>query len=978
MTPGLWRRIEAAFHDALERAPDARAAYLAELAAEDAELCRHVTALLADEAGAAAFIGGIVAVEVDGLTRPREPVDAAPPLARGTVLDHFMILDRLGAGGMGVVYSAYDSRLDRKVAIKLLRPGSAGDAQARLVREAQAMARLTHANVLTVHEVGAVGSDVFIAMELVAGADLGSWLAARPRSVRAILDVFVQAGRGLLAAHDAGIIHRDFKPGNVLVGEDGRARVTDFGVAKLLTDAAAAANAAGSGSGPVLTADGVQPGTPRYMAPEQKRGGVVDVRADQYAFAVALRESLTGDRSRRLPRWIRVALAPALEPDPAQRYPSLAPLIERLARGPRARRRLLALAAAAAAVVAALALVWRPAPGPLCRGARARLDGVWDPAVRLSVRRSFVATQRPYAVATADHVEAAIDAYADAWVAMHVDACEATAVRGEQSATLLDLRMQCLERRRAALGALTAVYREADTRVVDRAVAAAFGLAPVADCADAAALTAAYPPPDPARRAAVDELRARLDRGQALRAGGRYQEGLAVARDGVADADRLGYPPLRAELLLLYGNFQKEAAPKDAVPTLEQAVIAAAAARDDRTAASALSELVWLLGYRLHRYDEARALRAPAEAALARMGDPPALRANLVFNLGVVAGSRGDYGAARALLWEALARREQLFGPDHPTVAQTLNSLGNVLAQSADFVGARAAFERAVVGFARGYGPDHISVAVALNNLGELEEQQGLSEQALEHDLRANRILVASLGPEHPNLAAALINSGQARLSLGRYPESAADLERAVALRARAFGADSAEAADAQTDLADTYVRLGRGAEAQALLEHALATEEKALGPDHVEVAWPLDALGRLFAGRGDFKRARPLLERAVAIRDKAFGADSVRSAGSRSELAACWLGLGDARRALGLAGPALARLEAGHAAPTRVARARFVLARALWDLGRDPAGARRVAETSRAELVSAGPAGAEDLAAVTRWLAARTSSSAR
>ncbi|MCA9678315.1 MAG: protein kinase, partial [Myxococcales bacterium] len=230
--------------------------------------------------------------------RPRDPVVIA-----GDTIGRYIILARLGAGGMGVVFTAYDPQLDRKVALKLLRTGSGlaeGEARARLVREAQAIAQLSHPNVVAVYDVGTADSgDVYIAMEFVEGETLTSWLGHWERSWREILEMFFQAGRGLAAAHARGLMHRDFKPDNVLVGLDGRVRVTDFGLARSVIDHVEEL----SKDRPrpdlaalrvTLTATGAVLGTPRYMAPEQLRGATADARSDQFSFCIALYEALYG------------------------------------------------------------------------------------------------------------------------------------------------------------------------------------------------------------------------------------------------------------------------------------------------------------------------------------------------------------------------------------------------------------------------------------------------------------------------------------------------------------------------------------------------------------------------------------------------------------------------------------------------------------------------------------------------------------
>ncbi len=213
-------------------------------------------------------------------------------------IGRFTVLRRLGAGGMGVVYAAYDEMVDRKVAIKLLQRMRVGEeAGDRLLREAQALGRLSHPNVIQVYEVGVHEERVFVAMEFVEGCTLEAW--EPEASLAAVLDVYVQAGRGLAAAHEAGLVHRDFKPDNVLVGNDGRARVLDFGLARSAGEAppdpASSAELERMGVDTTgdrlvtpLTRTGAVMGTPAYMSPEQHLGQPTDPRTDQFSFCVAL------------------------------------------------------------------------------------------------------------------------------------------------------------------------------------------------------------------------------------------------------------------------------------------------------------------------------------------------------------------------------------------------------------------------------------------------------------------------------------------------------------------------------------------------------------------------------------------------------------------------------------------------------------------------------------------------------------------
>lgn len=317
-------------------------------------------------------------------------------------IGRFTILDRIGAGAMGELFLAWDPQLDRKLAIKLVHARASGPAaEQRLRLEAKAIAQLSHPNVVQVFEVGSHASRVYVAMEFVEGSSLRDWLAALTldgnERVRAILDCFVAAGRGLEAVHGAGLVHRDFKPSNVVVGEDGRVRIIDFGLASELDDDEA--DRPGGPSTPVdvervrklsdstLTDTGVLLGTPRYMAPEQWRGRPGDPRSDQFGYCVALFEALYGAhpferadvdfaeaiargalefpvrRPELVPARVREALARGLSVDPSQRFASMTELLEIVAPPVTSGRRVLAAAVAltlALAAAVALALIVLP------------------------------------------------------------------------------------------------------------------------------------------------------------------------------------------------------------------------------------------------------------------------------------------------------------------------------------------------------------------------------------------------------------------------------------------------------------------------------------------------------------------------------------------------------------------------------------------------------------------------------------------
>ncbi len=626
--------------------------------------------------------------------RPPRKELAREPIVRGTTLGRYLVLDKLGEGGMGVVYQAYDPELHRRVALKLLH-GEAGHSEgasagrARLLREAQAIARLSHPNVVHVYDVGTVGDHVFLALEYVDGEHLGRWLKREKRSWREVLDVFRAAGRGLAAAHAVGLVHRDFKPDNVLVGKDGRVLVSDFGLARADEERHAdLPTARATPPTPLdtpLTEFGTVMGTPGYAAPEHLRGGPGDALSDQFSFAASLWAGLYGQRpyrvdnwheyrealarglpepspSSKVPAWLRRAAERGLAHDAKARYPTMDLFLDDLARDPAQRRRRVMIAAglvvlAGAAIGTTVVATRRAAAdrAQLCTGADQRLAGVWDAARRDSVQRAFTATAKPFAAAAFERTAAKLDERAHAWIAMHTEACQATRLRGDQPESVLALRMACLDARRRELGQLVDVLAAADAPVVERAVQAASSLSPLDDCANVTRLLATDAPPvDAATRGKLDELRTSLDRAKALGDGGKYKDAVALAKQ-VSDAARtLGYGPFLADSLELLGLEQSYAGdPESAAANLRAAVRVADTSRHDALRATALAWLVGVVGYDLERGEDGLAIADDARAAL----------------------DMHDYPHMLEHHEKALALRRRIFGEDDPMTANSYNNV---------------------------------------------------------------------------------------------------------------------------------------------------------------------------------------------------------------------------------------------------------------------------------------------------------------
>jgi tetratricopeptide (TPR) repeat protein len=781
---------------------------------------------------------------------------AAPAVLPG--VDRFTVLDKLGEGGMGTVFAAYDKRLDRKVALKMVRAdrrrkASAVSPRDQLLREAQAMARLAHPNVVTVFEVGEHADAVYLVIEFVDGTTLDEWQKQSPRSWREIVAAFIQVGRGLAAAHAAGLVHRDVKPSNILVRRDGRVQITDFGVVSMGGHSTESSDDSDH-EGAEFTYAGHRVGTPGYMAPEQHAGGPIDARADQFSFGVALWEALFGVRpfagngderlraaragtitapraNSGVPKYIEQVVRRALAAQPADRYASFEELLGALARDPvRTRRRRLALAAGTVGVVvlAAIGLLgWtrttERALSP-CTGGETRLVGRWDATRAAAVRAAFAADPRPYARSTGERIVADLDVWAKRWVAMRGEACRATRVTGEQSEALLDARMHCLDRQLEEITQLATALSGTDRSTIARVPQ--LELPDITVCADRDAVLARVPPPtSPLLRERVVQLEEELVRINTLERGGRYRDARNEAVRVAAQATALGFAPLTAEALLTRGRVEdQDGDTKAARASLADAARVAAAARDDRTQAAALIDLVRVL-YHSGELAEALTLSIAATAAVERTNDR-GLEAELAEQVGAVHEAKGT-PEAEAHLQRALALHEQV-EHDSLNVARVLNKLAGLWLGDGRVADARKAYERALLIATEKVGAEHPATAIARANVCFLDSEQGKLAEARACQESVLATLERALGEEHPQVAWAL---------------------NEVALVQR---------------------QQGETAAAKARFERALAIWERASGPTHPDVAWPLINLGELANEARDHAAAEALCGRAREVLDRA------------------------------------------------------------------------------------------------------------
>ena len=790
---------------------------------------------------------------------------AEPTTSAGGRIGRFVIVDTIGQGGMGVVYSAYDPALDRRVAIKLLRQGGGGSQDsggtARLAREAQAMARLSHPNVVPVYDVGRFGDSLFVAMEFVDGVTLHEWLKQSPRSWRDVVAVFLAAGRGLDAAHRAGIVHRDFKPANVLVGADGRTRVTDFGLARsvhgeLPPESASPQTPAISLDTP-LTMRGSVMGTPGYMAPEQYLGQQTSPATDQFAFCVSLYEALYGARPFKgtdlatlqrltqsgevppppkgstVPAWLFPIIAKGLTSDPLRRHPSMRALLSLLERDPSAQRRRWALAGGAALLtlgVAAGLWSWPRVRASSCHRDTERLATVWNDEARQNAERAFKATGQPFAATAWDFTRATLDTFTAAWVAERHAACDETLRLRERTEAQLELRLRCLDGRRVELQTLSTRFQAADAELVAQAATAVARLSPVAQCGNLASLEARAQLPIETRRA-VEAVDRQLAEARMLIALAAWSDARARLLPAIEEARRSNDAQTLALALLELAALERDEdhfQPSRAA--LDEALRLSLSVRDDRTALHAIALLASVVGWRLERPAEALTLVNVGRGLVPRVGDP-LLEALLHEGEADAHWQRGARTEALAAYRLALPLFEREEGPAGLDVARVLSSIGWVLMEEGHFSEARAAYEQSRRSREALLGADHPALAPTWNELGNLAEFLGDLPAAASAMRRGAEMRAKRRG-------AITEETRRAQLNLVRVLTAQGLLDEAAALLA------DIESALTDRDLRSTHLGVvearsrlllaqGRAPEAEAAARRGLAEVKQLLGEEH-------------------------------------------------------------------------------------------------------------------------------------------------
>ena len=949
--------------------------------------------------------------------------DATPvtdhQLGVGATIGRYRVRRVVGAGGVGLVLAAEDDELGRTVAIKVLAKEHA-EARTRLLREAKAMARLSHPNVVTVHEVLRVGDRTAIVMELVDGQDLASWLTAAPRTWREIVGVYVQAARGLAAAHRAGLVHRDFKPTNALIDRDGVVRVTDFGLVRAAGDPADDADAR-PGADPLdlmLTRTGAVIGTPAYMAPEQHAGEPVDARTDQWALACALYGALHGvrpfagdsypalaasvtagelrepPRDAPVPRRIRAAIRRALARRADDRFAGMDELIAALT--PPVRTGVaVAVGGVALAGAIAAAIVARDGATP-CEDLDAPIAATWNAARAAELRARFATDGGPVAAAV-DRLIGGLDRYRTGWVAARTRACNQTA-QGVGSPELLDRRMRCLDRYRFEVDTLVGTFlaADADAALVRKASGAVESLHPVEDCDEPADTVPR--PADPAVRAEIAAADEDVARAWALAELGRFDTGKPLTQRAAAVADRSGWTPLVARAHLQLGrSLSRDGDGLGAVAAFERAATAAAQARDDRMLAEALVARFYSVTDTLGRTEEALVGRPYIELAIERAGNPPRVRATWLHHLAIGLFHVRKYDEALAAekasgaLWRTMVTPANVALRDSMSVEAVIETERGELDRAAELLEQLLQLELSE------YGPDHPDVSNTYLNIAYVELGRDDQLAALAHFERGLAIDRAAKVEKWFGF----LNVGFVQFELGRWAASIEMLTEGLARAEVEAPGNSSKVAEAAIALATPLVALGELERAAPVVARAVEAA-RGSGAPTLPIALGLDA--QLAVARGDLARARAVVTEArdtpgdpaptVALAEAALARAARDCAAAEAAYARaidlskrppvawavtaatfgaaeCQLERGAAKDALAPLEARIAWLDARGAEPAASAVGRFALARALVATGGDRGRARALATSARDGFATLGAAGARPAAEASRWLAA-------
>ncbi|MFT3699739.1 MAG: serine/threonine-protein kinase [Kofleriaceae bacterium] len=820
-----------------------------------AELRRHVT----DCESCRAVVSGLLThkpIATDALGKAMFVM-----LAPGTIVGRYQIQELLGAGGMGVVYAAYDPELERKVALKVLYPiaatpedvfaiGSGG----LLRHESQVMAKLRHPNVAAVYDVGSYEGRGYFTMELVEGTTLRAWCGAN-KPIDEIIETFRRAGEGLAAAHAAGIVHCDFKPDNVLIDTHGRPLITDFGLAHVAD-----------------TIAGGIAGTPAYMAPERYDSDLApDERGDIYAFCVSLHEVIYGERPEPdgtptgdAPSWINAVIARGIAADLTVRFQSMPELLAAL-QPPRKRGRAIATASFAMIAVAGAAgwtLTRQHADAPSCN-ARSELTNVGT-----SAQTMWTAT--PEGRAVWGRIQPAIDDYAHAWVTASDRACKAP----PSSAVVAEAQARCLRAAKVQLDTVVATFDKAVvTDTADRAVA---HLPALDECGSTAATRPV--PANPMTRVEVGLLRDEMTFADAQNTAGHFAVSMHALDQLEPRAKTVGYKPVLAEISYLRALNMRgmKAKSEDTTAAFRAAAAEAEAAGNNALAVDAWTSLAFQASEVDGDWKRGREYATYATAALERAGASPRLEATLWNAKGRIALAANDLDESRRA-YEAAA----VAAKDIPKLhIEALSGLASIDRKTEHLSEALAKQKQLLEMRLALYGKNHPEIARSYTQLGDVEMALRKFDDALADYHKAEDAAMVAFGPQHLNTQITAHNLGGILRSLHRPAEAEVELRRAIEISLVTSGADHPYTAKSEDSLAMALMDQGKNDEAVALLRHVVAVDMKAYGPGEIPTLIATNDLA--IALRHDGKLEESLAQQRLATAGfaiKAPGTDDLAQA---------------------------------------------------------------------------------------------------
>ncbi len=967
--------------------PDARRSLADHIDA--CEACRRAISALDHTVDMAAGLGS--APTAVGSPTPRtRAITAEEPWPEGHEVGRYIVHGRLGRGGMGTVYRAEDTELARPVALKRLHATANAETRARLVREARAAAQLAHPNVVTVYEVGDDHGAPFIAMELVDGVTLTAWIAETPRPWRAVTAMLAQAGRGLAAAHARGLVHRDFKPDNVLIERSaaqgrgaidsaGRARVADFGLARAGDEVRGLLPTSDVRLGR-LTETGALAGTPAYLAPELVAGEPPDARSDQYAFAIALYEGLHGQHpfagatapalwaamaageiragARPVPAWLDRHVRRGLAVDPAARFPDVASFVAAIE--PPAKRhtaKLVAGGVAVAGAIVATLVLTRTAPPDRCAAAGAPIAKVW------TERRAQIAA----ALGAGNPALASLDAFATRWQDAAGDAC-----RAHDPSDLGEARAICLDRARIRVAAVVDDLATGGSAAIAGAPASADALPDLAACADKKKLKLGEAlPANHEERDAIAAIERDLADADVLRDRGELAGAADHVKRAKAAAAKLEIPALEARASLTSYELDRDRGDSQAaaLDATDATAGATATGQQDLMLTAKLALIGSLAGMTSKKEEVDEFPPVPEGMAPSRESG------GLYLALGRALENGGRYPEAEAAFRHAQADLAKVLPADHVERLIADYEVAGALVMQRRDADALPMLEHVRAGLDGRVSPLRRESIDVMHAIGIAQGHLGHADAALAADREVLARRTQIFG-EHSAMAAVSRDELAAALdATGDYAGAAASRELGIADVIAATNASSLNAAQARVNLAEDQTELGRYDAAIATLALARPILVQGKGEDHVEVAISDLALANAKLGRAKATHARDglgdldaLLDRVAANFTASFGAHSAPMSAvdeARGRLAVVRGRWADADRAFA---EAIAVLG-DHGSAADRAELELVRADALAHTGH-AADARASADAAAADYVAAGTAFASRAAEAKAWRA--------